>query len=383
MSTPSNCQLYTNSFNLLRFPLALLVVLVHVFSVSPSTFNIPTIYDSVSFLSINRFINVFLLGIPVPVYFFISGYFFFSGSRFTIDTYKSKLKNRFHSLFIPYLIWNSVAIIVVVLKDLPVFSSLLTYAGTSTDLDINNILSCFWEYNGRLSPPPEGTVNFEQYVKPTPYPINTALWYIRDLMIIVLLTPAIRLCVLKCNKYFVIVLGALYCWSVFVPLNAHLCQLLTGFFFFSWGAYFRLNAIDVDRYFSNGKCLMLICFIANGFICLASYNCYPFLTAVLKLINSILAVGVLYSISSAMIKRYAIILNRNLIPFGYFIYISHCIISSRFTKLLMILFQPTRGYEVTIIYMFSFFLVIFSLYFIYMTMQRFMPQLLRIMVGGK
>lgn len=383
MSNPSNCQLYTNSFNLLRFPLALLVVLVHVFSVSPSTFNIPTIYDSVSFLSINRFINVFLLGIPVPVYFFISGYFFFSGSRFTIDTYKSKLKNRFHSLFIPYLIWNSVAIIVVVLKDLPVFSSLLTYAGTSTDLDINNILSCFWEYNGRLSPPPEGTVNFEQYVKPTPYPINTALWYIRDLMIIVLFSPIIRMCIYKWKKYFVFALAFLYCLSTFIPLNPHLYQLLTGVFFFSWGAYSRLNVIDFYKTFYNRNAIILLLYILNGFICFACNDNCPHLAIVLKLMNSILAVGVLFNIAFVIGKRFSIEPKPKLAHLGYFIYISHCIISARFTKLLIMLIHPVRGYEITMVYVLSAILVIVFLYFIYMAMLRFTPRLLRIVIGGK
>ena len=57
--------------------------------------------------------------VAVPVFFVLSGYFFFRGMDvLTLDVYKKKLTTRFRTLFIPYMIWNCFPVLFVVAGNL-------------------------------------------------------------------------------------------------------------------------------------------------------------------------------------------------------------------------------------------------------------------------
>ena len=60
-------------------------------------------------LNIATFIEFFLCNgftrIAVPIFFMISGYLFFLTYKLSIEKYFYKVKSRFLSLMIPYLIW--------------------------------------------------------------------------------------------------------------------------------------------------------------------------------------------------------------------------------------------------------------------------------------
>lgn len=84
----------SETLDLLRFPLALVIVIVHALPLAPS----PSIMDGL--------IMAFLKEQSVPIYYFISGYVFFLGIELTKGVYLKKIKNRIRTLLIPYLIWN-------------------------------------------------------------------------------------------------------------------------------------------------------------------------------------------------------------------------------------------------------------------------------------
>lgn len=74
-----NSNLQLQSLDLLRFPFAVLVVLEHVFN-SETIIIQDKIYDIASvslYKEFLLFVEGFIRGISVPVYFFISGYVFF------------------------------------------------------------------------------------------------------------------------------------------------------------------------------------------------------------------------------------------------------------------------------------------------------------------
>ena len=88
------------SYDLLRFPLAIVILVEHIFS----TTGVPTsqgISQVQLFPIVQDFINAFLRGHSVPIFFFISGYVFFLGRNLTPTSYWKKLKTRFFSLFLP------------------------------------------------------------------------------------------------------------------------------------------------------------------------------------------------------------------------------------------------------------------------------------------
>ena len=81
------------------------------------------------------------------IYFFILGYvFFLKVTDFTPDVYKRKLRNRFKTLFIPFIVWNLVAVLVELSYFFPPLSSLrpgLDFA--DVDFSARAILQTFWD----------------------------------------------------------------------------------------------------------------------------------------------------------------------------------------------------------------------------------------------
>ena len=200
----NNHSLRQYALDLLRFPLAVIVVIVHTFN-SENVVALGTTYrvsDYQLFQDAMIFIDAFLRGISVPIYFFISGYVFFVGIKFSGTVFKQKIKNRIKTLFVPYIIWNAIAIFLIIFKSLPIFESFLSNSNSTLNLTPYTILECFWKYNGNINP--NSFVDGEpQMLSGSYFPVNAALWYLRDLMIIVLTTPAVYWIVKKIRVYAV------------------------------------------------------------------------------------------------------------------------------------------------------------------------------------
>ena len=109
-------SLRSQTLDLLRFPLAIVVLMVHIFSSNGITFQGRrfTFDEYPVFMELNHFIDAFLRDQSVPVYYFISGYVFFLGIEMTKSTYVRKLKNRVRSLFIPYMVWNTLSLLLLI-----------------------------------------------------------------------------------------------------------------------------------------------------------------------------------------------------------------------------------------------------------------------------
>lgn len=123
----------------------------------------------------------------VPVYFFISGYVFFLNITLVKDVYIRKMRNRFKSLFIPYLIWNAATILKILLLALPCFAFLFNHQTTFADMDLSlrAIFMSFWNACEGIIP---GKLSDTGEI----YPQDGPMWFVRDLIIIVLCTPLVN-----------------------------------------------------------------------------------------------------------------------------------------------------------------------------------------------
>lgn len=367
-------ELRHNTLDLLRFPLALVVVIVHVFD-SEVAFNIFSFDRFYTFKSLNLIIDGFLRGISVPVYYFVSGYFFFYNVDFSKTVYVKKIKNRTHTLLVPYIIWNSIAIILVLLKQLPCFSVFHTYQGTELNINLVNILSCYIADNGQLVIRP----NCENILI-SPYPINTALWFIRDLIIVVLATPVINYLIVKCKYYSVIVLLLLnLVVHIWIP---SLGMLATAFSFFSWGAYMSINKIDFvvsfRPYFKISIAIFCILSLILMYYINAGYN--PIIIYQLK---AIIGLILLLNISAYLLTKGYCRVNTFLSSMSFFIYISHCLVASRMTKILIHAISPSSGCAVIVTYMLSVILTVMLLMGCYVVLRKLTPNLLTFITGRK
>ena len=176
-------DLRSQSLDLLRFPLAVVVLTIHIFSTEGITFQGITsnFEDYPFFMEVNRFIDSFFRGQSVPIYCFISGFVFFLGVEMTKETYIRKFKNRVKTLLVPYLIWNFFAILLLIVTICSPFNQYKAHPAEFTP-SLQGFLSAFWVYHGQL----EGTIIEDSF------PINKPLWFVRNLILVVLCTPFIH-----------------------------------------------------------------------------------------------------------------------------------------------------------------------------------------------
>lgn len=203
----------------MRFPLIFLVIIVHMLPMEHSRLNLSWDLEEI-YILVSEMLSHNLGRLAVPCYFLISGYYFFqryskNNSRFFAD----QIKKRWHTLLLPYLIWNLILIIAIFSK-YHLFMSL--GRGSNEDyetLQNSTVYQLFWGM-----------------------PINFPLWYIRDLICMVLLSPLFFV-FFKYTKYF----GILFLGLLFgaVMENQIPGLSMTAFFFFGLGAYLALNRINL------------------------------------------------------------------------------------------------------------------------------------------
>ena len=372
-------NLRTQSLDLLRFPLAVIIVSVHVFN-SETIIIQDKIYD-VGCISLYKdfllFIEGFLRGISVPVYFFISGYVFFFGiNQFTRNVYVKKLRNRIFTLLIPFIIWNITDIIIGFCKSaFNDISSFSTY-GIEMNLTLRNILSCFWKYNGELFVPisPSG----EKIIEASAFPLNTPLWFIRDLIIVVISTPLIHY-IIKHTKYFFVAFLALLS---FIP-NLNI-PFLGAYLFFSIGAYLSINKKDMVMEFGRlSKMSMIIYPLFSLLSIIATKENNVILSDIFKRISIFGFLVFAYNMSIYLLKNTNIRPGKILPSASFFIYVSHVLIFERITKLMFMLTEPDNGLETIFAYTLSIMLTVLSLLVVFVLVRKHTPKILQFVTGRK
>lgn len=241
--------LISKTIHFLRFPLIVGVILIHSSLddiINPLVVQQFNIYHYCSYL-----ISGILSQTAVPLFFFISGYLFFNNLQtFTLNIYINKLKKRVHSIFYPYIIWNAIVILFYFIAQ-SLFPTMMSgRIKNISEFNITDYLYAFW--NTKLISPESIST----------HPICSQFWFLRDLIIMFLLSPILFL-IIKSRIRVIFITLFLTLWIVnfdtqIVGLN------MTSIFFFSLGAYFRIKKISfID--FIESKSLLFIVFYS---ICL-------------------------------------------------------------------------------------------------------------------
>jgi len=224
-------KLQSMTIDFLRFPLIVGVVFIHTdFSdivmagAKQISFRDYPIFSSVFFL-----FSKVIFEVCVPLFFFISGFlFFYKTAGFSTEIYLQKLKNRVRSLLVPYIFWNLLVIIFLLLAQTFLSGSLVSGRNKLIlDYSLMDWLWSFWDTS---------MVNARSNKS---LPINSPFWFIRDLMVVVLFSPIIYWLIKKLGTYAVIILGLLWVCNPFFYLPG---LSTVSFFFFTAGAYFSINA---------------------------------------------------------------------------------------------------------------------------------------------
>lgn len=295
----------------------------------------------------------------VPTFFVIAGYLFFYSYQSTLNSYASKIKRRFHSLFIPYVFWTLLFLIVFYLAEFsPLIRGLFNDGrGLVQDYSWIDFLRAFWAE------------------KRTGNPFLTQLWFVRDLMVMVSLAPLIHFLIKKMGFIFVIVLGLL--WYVGVGWYSELGTL----FFYCLGAWFGLcnkrMIFTVDSY----RLLLVIVFISLS-VADALLQYHPINEWLHRASLLIGPLFVLTSISWMVEKKYIYDV-RFLSASSFFVFVAHDPMLRFIRKFSLKFLDHHSEIQMILDYFASIALDLAILYGVYWLLSRCAPKFLSIISGGR
>ena len=228
-----NSQRLSTAITWLRFPLIFLIIMLHGYSTVSISGN-HAIYFKVTYP-----FALWLGETGVPGFFFISGFLFFLSKK----SYEQKLRSRFHTLLVPYILWNAILLV----------AYLIAFAiGYPQDINGKNIadyhlidyLRIFWD---------RGSYDKGNFV-----PLLCPLWYIRNLLIMSILSPLLYYIIRYLRELFLL---AIAIWWMTTYHNAFITQTIL---FFSLGSYFSILQINPLEVFCKGKSVFLVFFPTLG-----------------------------------------------------------------------------------------------------------------------
>lgn len=222
----------SKAISLMRFPLAVLIVLLHT--------GVTCGNEDVAYYLCN-YISAPIVVCAVPTFFFISGYLFFMGRDFSRHQYTRKIKSKVKGLLMPYVLWNIIAYVFMVFSNYWIYHSI----GDIMPWELYKIL---WA-NGE--PIYLTSLLGYKYVALVG-PALGVLWFMRDLMVMMVCT-IFMYPIVKFLKWYLfpllLIINVLGLGSPFPGFS------LPAISFFYMGAFFRIQEINVfswlnryDRY---------------------------------------------------------------------------------------------------------------------------------------
>lgn len=383
----------SQALDLLRFPLAIVVVTIHVFTGFSTTMH-EQVYDFSGytfFMNVILFSRSFLAGQSVPIYFFIAGYVFFLGVTLTKETYLRKMHNRFKSLFIPYIIWNSVALLLILFPFLPMLHSIFPGCNYH-DLQITfrNIISSYWIYDGAI----RGTaVDSTQTFL---HPADTPMWFIRTLMILAVCTPVINMLLKRFGALLPAISGTMWFFLTNVDgVSPFWYMMITGIFFFSSGAFLSFHRRDMVEEFRKFRIFSFILYpLTAAYLfaySLASDNWMEiagngFIANEMKYVKNIAIIaGLLFAYNFAvwLIERHGFKSSKTLSSAAFFIYAGHMPLIGYVKNIVMSVIPPVDSIHCLLIYSITEAVICFGLLGVYVIMRRYTPRFLGLFTGGR
>jgi len=197
----------------LRFPLIFLIIMLHSYSVQRLA------GDHETYFKILYPFSLWLGETGVPGFFFISGYLFFLSKK----SYEQKLKDRIFTLLIPYLLWNFL-LLLIYLTAYAIGYPQVIFKTNIADYNWIDYLRVFWDRG--------------EFDSGNSSPLLCPLWYIRNLLIMSILSPILYYIIKYVREVFLI---AVAIWWMMTNNNAFTPQTIL---FFSLGGYFSI--LDVN-----------------------------------------------------------------------------------------------------------------------------------------
>lgn len=368
-------ELQYRVFDWLRFPLMVLVVLIHVnLYLEPINLGSVNLAGLTAMDVCNLFrasISHVLAHVAVPLFFFISGYLFFLKLRkWDWSLYAAKLKRRVKTLLVPYLIWNTIAILVYLLVELRLnsFSAIWDFIGQ------NGYWKLYWSssvWNG-------ARLNWFGQSVPMTGPFAVPLWFLRDLMVMMVFSPLLW-CLFRYLK----------AWGLALIVLCHVSQVgIPGFttttiLFFGAGAYCSLNGIDTTQWTWKYRYLIYVAALVlwvvdtfyDGYLTPVGNRIFPFF----EIVGSM----AVFNLATALVRKGARV-HRLLSSSAFFIYVSHIVLFLRVGSAVSHrVFTSGSALSLALSYLFTAFLTVAMCVACYWLLKKFTPRLCSLLTGQR
>ena len=316
--------------------------------------------------------------LAVPVFFFISGHYFFKGlGSWSWPAWGQKLKKRLKTLLLPYLCWIAIAF---------VFKFISGYLHSEiASFDLASVKSYFLSSGGFRMFYDQPFQEFSQTILGTDIihtrPINGPLWFVRDLMAMCVLAPLLFWLIRRGGRIFIGILAALFVLNIEIPVPGFSASALL---FFSAGAYFSINNLyftvelkKIDRW-SYILSIIFLCVIfalkATPYRLACEISCNMFaLTAAVAAMN--LACGLVTGGSVTECKI--------LTSSSFFIYAAHSLVMDLANFLLWRSLPFTAEWVLVLKVFLRPAVTVGICLLIFVTMRKLCPKFLGLLTGGR
>ncbi len=361
--TNTSDDLLSETISFVRFPMAFLVAVIHGYFVKVIIDGGKTVID---FSSYNVFSNVVyvtgeITSVAVPVFYILSGFlFFYKVQDYTREIYFAKLRKRMNSLLVPYIIWNMFSALFFMFGQHLMPS---IFSGTSanvSDYTFKEWLLIFWNDSG------------------TGYPASSQLWFLRDLMIVVIASPLVYMYIKFSRLFGIIVLWLLWFLDIepdVIGLNA------TSFFLFSLGAYFSLNRVNfvmLSEYLLKKGLFVMYIIVLIVALLFQDTTYSPYLHKLCISIGVFVVFGIAYSYLKGGGHS-----NMFLSKSTMFIYLSHLLPILFFKKFLISIIRPENELTALLVYFLCPVVIVTSCLFLFSILRKYVPIFTSVITGGR
>jgi Acyltransferase family len=346
----------SDRITVLRFPLIVLVVFIHAYGVGHYR---SEALQSVNDLSISDltqyFISRGLAAVAVPLFYLTSGYLFFLGAEFGVEFFRTKFLSRVRTLLIPFLFWNMATLLAIMgFQDLPQTSRIFSGGPYSIGaFDLQHYSMAVLGI-GRM-------------------PISYQTWFIRDLMVMVLLSPVVAVLLVHVPR---IVLGVLFLawwigsWPMTVPSAA------AALFFYA-GAYLAMQQKSIFCLDGYGKPAA----VGFGMVLLINMVLRNYYLTQLAILFGITAI--LYGTNLLVRDRRVVDLLFRAAPISFFVFAAHEPLVS-LCKRLVAAYALQRGDAVSVAIYFAIPVCVIGVCVaLYLALQSVIPKCMAVVSGGR
>lgn len=335
----------------LRFPLIVLIIMLHCYSVI--RFDSP---KEVYFKAIYPF-SLWLGETGVPGFFFISGYLFFLSKK----SYVLKLKSRIHTLLIPYFLWNTMIVVAYIIAYIAGYPQIINFKSI-TEYNLIDYLRLYWDRgafdNGNFAP------------------ALCPFWYIRNLLIMSIISPLLYYIIRYGREIFLLIVSI---WWMLTYHNAFITQTIL---FFSLGAYFSILNINPLGWIAKNKKVFFTLFTSFALADIAMHSIYSTSMSLqihrLALIFNIPILLLLADFYARKGQSWTVLSNAAFVVFAV-----HYPIVVIIRKFCAAKFAMSSDITHIFLYIMSVIIATLLSFFLYIILERYFPKLKSVLSGNR